>query len=308
MRHRSAVVTAITATVSLALVHVGAQQPVFKAGVELVDLSATVTDDHGRFINGLTKDDFIVSDNGPPQEIVSFSSMRAPVSLAVLLDVSGSMTEGQLVTAKLAIDRFVFELLGGDDELSLMQFAGRGQILLAWTQDRERFSRALAQANGFSFQRTGDAIGTVPPNYGTAIYDAVAASLGIAAKGMHRKKAVLVISDGVDTSSTRTVQQVQEAVRATDILVYALGVDSGLAGGVDTRALRRLTDETGGRTEVVKGFQNLAEATARLADEFNQQYLIGYVAPHRDGRWHSITVEVRKKGSHVRARVGYTAS
>jgi Ca-activated chloride channel family protein len=308
MRPRSAAVVALTATVFLALAAAEAQEEVFKAGIELVDVSATVTDDDGRFINGLTKDDFIVSDNGKPQEIVSFSSTRVPVSLAVLLDVSGSMTGDQLATAKLAINRFVFDLLGGDDELFLMQFAGRGRILQPWTQDRESFSRALARANGFSFERTGDAIGTVPPNFGTAVYDAVAASLGIAAKGMHRKKAVLVISDGVDTSSTRTVQQVQDAIRSSEILVYALRVDSGLAGGIDPRALRRLTDETGGRTEVVKGFKNLDEATARLADEFNQQYLIGYTAPNRDGRWHTITVDVRRKGSHVRARAGYTAS
>ena len=308
MRHRSAALLAIAATASLALAAADAQEPVFKAGVEIVDVSATVTDGDGRFVSGLTKDDFIVSDDGQPQEIVSFSTARVPVSLAMLLDVSGSMTDDQLATARLALNRFVFELLGKDDELFLMQFAGRVRILLPWTRDRERFSRALAQASGFSFERTGDKIGTVPPNYGTAVYDAVAASIGIADKGMHRKKAVLLISDGVDTSSSRTVQQAQDAIRSSEILVYALGVDSGLPGGVDTRALRRLTDETGGRTEVVKGFDNLEEATARLAVEFNQQYQIGYAAPNRDGRWHSIKVEVRKKGSHVRARAGYAAS
>lgn len=308
-KHLAAAVTAVF----LAFVHVraldarasakAAQEAVFKAGVEVVDVSATVTDGNGRFIGGLTKDDFIVYDNGKPQEIVSFSSSRVPVSLAMLVDVSGSMTDDQLATARLAINRFVFDLLGKDDELFLMQFAGRGRILQSWTQDRERFSRALSQVGPFSFEQTGDAIGTVPPNYGSAVYDAVVTGLGFAARRMHRKSAVLLISDGRDTSSSRTLKQAQDAIRASEALVYALGVDDA-----DTRTLRRLTDETGGRTEVVKRFKNLEEATARLAAEFTQQYLIGYAAPSRDGGWHTIKVEVRKKGAQIRARAGYTAS
>ena len=96
--------------------------------------------------------------------------------------------------------------------------------------------------------------------------------------------------------------------------MYALavdGADDGAFGGegVDAGALRKLTDETGGRTEVVRGFRNLDKATARLADELNQQYVIGYAAPPtRDGRWHEIKVEVRKRGAKVRARLGYIAS
>jgi Ca-activated chloride channel homolog len=295
-----------------------AQEPVFKAGVELVDVAATVTDGDGRFISGLTRDDFIVYEDGKPQEIVSFSSERVPVSLAMLLDVSASMTEDQLVTARLAIDHFVFDLLDKEDELLLMEFAGRDRILQPWTRDREMFSRALARAKQVPLDPVvaEQPDGTVvPQSVGTAIYDAVATSLGLAAKGMNRKKAVLVLSDGDDTSSRRTIKEVQDAIRASEVMVYALGVDGGgsasfgsLPASVNTRALRRLTDETGGRTEVVKGFKNLEKATAQLADEFNKQYVIGYAAPNRDGRWHTIKVEVRKRGSKVRARAGYVAS
>ena len=96
--------------------------------------------------------------------------------------------------------------------------------------------------------------------------------------------------------------------------MYALGVDGtdedvDFDEGVDARALRKLTDDTGGRTEVVKGFKNLKEATGRLADELNQQYSIGYAAPaSRDGRWHAIKVEVvKKRGAKVRSRSGYFA-
>jgi VWFA-related protein len=149
------------------------------------------------------------------------------------------------------------------------------------------------------------------------VFDAVATALGFAAQGAHGKKVLLVLSDGNDISSRRTAQEVQEAIRASEVLVYALAVEGGLAmsrfgptyANVNANALRRLTDDTGGRTEVVKGFTNLAGSTARLADEFNRQYVIGYAAPaSRDGRWHSIKVEVRKRGANVRARAGYVAS
>jgi Ca-activated chloride channel homolog len=298
----------------------GAQETVFKAGVDLVDLAVTVTDRDGRFVSGLTKNDFVVYDDGKPQEIVTFSSDRVPVSLGILLDVSGSMTDDQLTTGRLAINRLAFELLDSADELFLMEFAGRGRLLQTWTRNRELFSRALARANEEPLQGRVDyqpGVGRTV-NYGTSVRDAVATALPLAAKGAHRKKAVLIISDGIDTSSRRTVKQVQEAIRASEVLVYALAVDGDAAGwasvlsgshSVDTRALRRLTDETGGRTEVVKGFRNLEKATAQLADEFNQQYVIGYASPDRDGRWHSIKVEVRKKkGAKIRARAGYTAS
>ena len=147
MRHHATAVVVVSLTTGLlALTGLDAQETVFKAGIEIVDVAASVTDGDGRFIKGLTKDDFTVFDEGKPQEIVSFSSERVPVSLAVLLDVSGSMSEEQLTTARSAIDHFIYDLLDPDDELLLMAFAGRGRILQQWTRDREKFSLALARA------------------------------------------------------------------------------------------------------------------------------------------------------------------
>jgi len=301
VRHPPITLVAVTATAALlAIIHAHAQQPVFKGGVDLVNVTATVTDGDGRFISGLTKDDFVVYDEGKPQEIVTFSSERVPVSLGMLLDVSASMTDDRMATARAAIDHFIVNLLGKEDELFLLEFAGRGRMLQTWTRDRDTFSRALS----------GVKRGSGP--LGTALLDAVATSLGIAADGAHEKKLVLILSDGKDTSSVRSVKEVQEAIRRSEVLVYALGVD-GTDGdgdeGVDSRALRKLTDDTGGRTEVVKGFKNLNAATGRLADELNQQYLIGYAAPpSHDGRWHAIKVEVvKKRGAKVRSRSGYFA-
>ena len=192
-------------------------------------------------------------------------------------------------------------------------------MLQGWTRDRDLFRLGLSRANQQPLRSAdipqSNARGRTV-NTGSAVFDAVATSIGLAAKGVHGKKAVLLISDGNDTSSRRSATEVQEAIRASEVLVYALGVEGGQTmsrfgpayASVNAAALRRLTDATGGRTEVVSGFKNLAQATARLADELNQQYQVGYVAPSRDGRWHDITIEVRKRGAKVRARAGYIAS
>ena len=310
---------ATTAVAALpALIAAAGQDTVFRAGVNLVQVAAVVTDGDGRFIQGLTQNDFIVYDNGKPQEIVTFSSERVPVSLGMLLDVSSSMTDAQLATARSAIESFV-NVLGREDELFLMEFAGRGRMLQGWTRDRQLFRLALGRTNEEPLRSadvpqskaTGRTVNT-----GSAVFDAVATSIGLAAKGAHGKKAVLLISDGNDTSSSRSATEVQEAIRASEVLVYALGVEGGqtmsrfgpVYASVNASALRRLTDATGGRTEVVSGFRNLAQSTARLADELNQQYQVGYAAPNRDGRWHEIKIEVRKRGAKVRARAGYVAS
>jgi Ca-activated chloride channel family protein len=264
-------------------------QTVYRSGVDLVYVTATVVDADGRFVAGLSAEDFVVSEEGRPQKIVGFSANRVPVSLGIALDVSVSMTPPQMETARAAIRRLANGLLGAGDELFFAVFERRTSLLQQWTLDRELFGRALDSAT----------VGGT-----TALYDAVQSLLPVVESGRHDKKALLVVSDGDDRASRITQSDLQRSVRATDVLVYALGVDGG--SGINTRSLRRFTDETGGRTEVVNGFRNLDAATTRLADELNRQYQLAYVMPGaRDGRWHSIKVELRKKGVVVRARSGY---
>ena len=264
-------------------------QTVYRSGVDLVFVTATVVDRDGRFVAGLSADDFVVSEEGRPQTIVSFTANRVPVSLGIALDVSGSMTPPQIEAARAAIRRLVNDLLGVDDELFFAVFERRTTMLREWTTDRELFGRALDGA------RVG---GT------TALYDAVRRLLPVAESGRHDKKALLVVSDGDDRASRISQRDLQRSVRAGNVLVYALGVDGG--EGINARNLRRFTDDTGGRTEVINGFKNLDAATARLADELNRQYQLAYLMPGtRDGRWHPIKVEVRRRGVVVRARAGY---
>lgn len=314
----------------------------FRSAVDLVNVTVTVTDASGRFVPGLQAGDFRVYENGELQTITHFSNERVPVSLGITLDTSGSMAGDKIVSARQALDRFLFELLDPDDEVFLYRFTERVDLLVSWTRDRQRVSRALAG---------------VAPRGGTALYDAVAEAVPLAQTGEHRKKAVLVISDGNDTSSEISARDLKQLVRETEVLVYAIGIDgrgeptftsSGgpprlpvpipfpipgrrpggwpgspprqppIGGGraswgsddrVNAAALRDITDDSGGRTEIVRAARDLGPATANIADELSKQYYLGYSSTlPRDGRWHTIEVRVRDAAHRVRARRGYMAA
>jgi VWFA-related protein len=353
MRNRgSATLAAVIGVVGSLAVPAAQDVPKFSSTVALVNVTATVTDDTGRFVTGLGKDDFVVYEDDVQQDISQFSSARVPVSLGILLDTSGSMTADKMEAARAAIDRFIYELLDKDDELFFAEFADTPRVVQAWTTDRELISRAVRRV------RAGG---------GTALYDAVAAAIPMAAAGRHKKKAILIISDGNDSDSRTVMSSLQEQIRASEVLVYALGIDAtatqedalrrpprvpvplpfpvpaprdpprfpppiggggigggGIGGGggtggvtigrnsaerVNVDALRRITDDTGGRAEIVRGVAGLPRATARIADELSRQYDLAYVSNReKDGRWHSIRLEVRNRRVNVRARTGYMAS
>lgn len=308
----------------------------FRSGVELINVTATVTDEDGRFVSGLRKEDFRVFDDNERVEVSHFSNERVPVSLGIVLDTSGSMTPDKMSSARGAIERFI-TLLGPEDEMFLARFANVPELVQPWTKDRRLLGRALD-----SLYAGG----------GTALYDGIADALPVAQSGKNRKKALVVISDGNDTSSATSPRELKEMIRQSEVMVYALGVDGRLhtstggvfpprtpfpvpfpipgrggrrfplppvggggtygrsAGeGLDANALRQITDDTGGRTEIVRDASDLAGATTRIADELSKQYYLGYASPgKKDGRWHTIRVEVREGRYNVRARRGYVAS
>ena len=339
-------VTGLAATAPVAAAAQDADRPAFRfrTGVDLINVSATVTDRRGRFVSGLDKDDFLVYEDGVPQTLTHFSRERVPVSLGIVLDTSGSMEGERMAAARSALDRFLFDLLGPDDEFFLYRFNYQPRLVHDWTNDPERVSRAL---------------GGIRPRGGTALYDAVADAVMLAEQGRHRKKAVVVISDGNDTNSEIRVRDLQRLIRETEVMVYAVGIDSpgpprsrggrppaprtrppvrvpfpipggggrgrlpippttrapgggvvfGAIDRVNASALRDLTDDSGGRTEVIRGAGDLAAATAGIADELSRQYFLAYPAPgHADGRWHEIEVEIRDSRYRVRARRGYIAT
>jgi Ca-activated chloride channel homolog len=313
----------------------------FRSAAELVNVTASVTDQSERFVSGLQKDDFIVYEDGVQQSVTHFSADRVPVSLGIVLDVSGSMDGEKWEAATAAIDRFLRELLDAEDEVFLYTFSERTDLVEEWTTDKARIGRALNRLR---------------PRGGTAMYDAVSEAIPIAQSGSRRKKALVVVSDGNDRNSSIDVRSLRRQIRETEVLVYAIGIDGestapvwtgrprqprmplpipipipgggrrfppqwpgqpqprypggymGSDEGVDAAALREMTDDSGGRTEIVRDTRDLDPATASIADELSKQYSLGYPpAAAKDGRWHSIRVDVRQRGYLVRARKGYVA-
>jgi Ca-activated chloride channel homolog len=330
----------------------------FRTGVELINVTVTVTDERGRFVPNLRMEDFVLYEDGKPQTISQFDSERVPVSLGVVLDTSGSMLGEKIVAAQNALNRFLFDLLGPQDEVFLYRFDSRPDLVNGWTEDRKAVARAL---------------GSVRPQGGTAMYDAVAEAVPLAQSGSRRKKALVVISDGNDTSSRTPVAAVQQLIRESEVLVYAIGIDAseGIGGGsssssssggtsspppqsqprnvpvpspfpgskapatrpapppppapappppprrssgrssdrVNPDALRSITDDSGGRTEIIVSARDLDPATAGIADELSRQYFLGYTSTlPKDGRWHTIQVQVRRGNYTVRSRRGFIAN
>src|SRR6266550_9282320 len=182
----------------------------FKSGVELINVTATVSDASGRFVSGLRQEDFAVYEDDQPVEVTHFSSERVPVSLGIVLDTSGSMAGSKIQEAQSALNRFLFDLLDKEDEIFLYRFSNYPVLLQGWTSDRRLLSRVLDR---------------VSPNGGTAMYDAVAEAVPLAQEGQFRKKAIVVISDGNDTGSQTSIRELKQQIRESEVLVYAIGID-----------------------------------------------------------------------------------
>jgi Ca-activated chloride channel family protein len=301
----------------------------FTTAVDLVSVTATITDRRGRFVPGLRAEDFAIYEDGKLQTVSQFEAERVPVSLGIVLDTSGSMAGEKMAAAQAAVRRFVFDLLGPTDEMFLYRFDSRPELVQGWTGNRQSLVRRL---------------GSVTPNGGTAMYDAVAEAVPLAAEGTRAKKALVLISDGNDTDSVIALRDVRQLIRGSEVLVYAIGIDGagsaasrsprslpipipgsppiripwpspsggssrrGSGEGVNVAALRQITDDSGGRTEIVDSSRDLDPATAGIADELSQQYFLGYVSTlPKDGRWHTIEVRLRRGDYVVRARKGYMA-
>ena len=195
----------------------------FRSSVELVSVNATVTDSNGHFVSGLRAEDFTIIEDGERQTITQFESERVPVSLGIVLDTSGSMAGEKMDAARAALRRFVYDLLSPGDEMFLYRFDSQPILVEGWTEDRARLMRGL---------------GSVRPAGGTALYDAVADAVPLAGEGSRRKKALVVISDGNDTNSELEVDELQQLIRESEVMVYAIGIDASASSGVTRRPQR----------------------------------------------------------------------
>jgi Ca-activated chloride channel family protein len=267
----------------------------FRTGVEVISVNATVTDATGHLVTGLPRESFELYEDGVQQTITQFSNDRVPVGLGLLLDVSDSMFGRRIQDARTAVERFLLDLLTPDDEFFIMAFNHRPRVLTGWTMEPDLVRRTLE---------------ALRPSGGTAVYDAIVQSLPLIAKRSRQRAALVVISDGADTASDATLRDIRTALLRSDAFVYAVAIDSPERQPINTRvnpaALREITAESGGRTEIVQNSADLTSSTESIAHELNSQYLLGYSSIHAtDGQYHSIRVKVSGSGLKVRARNGY---
>lgn len=286
------------------LAHAGAQTREapprrFKSRIDLVSITATVLDANGKLVSGLTQDEFEVYEDGERQALTHFGSDRVPIGLGLLLDTSDSMRGQRIVDARAAVARFLFDLLSQDDEFFVMSFNHAPRVIAPWTSRPDQVQPRLE---------------ALRPSGGTSIYDAVMAALPLFEQRSRQRASIVLISDGADTASDARVRDVKSALLRSDAFVYAIAIDPPadtrpINARVNPYALREITDDSGGRTEVVHDSSDLGAATARIAEELNHQYVLAYTSARApDGQYHSIRVRVTRPGHRIRARRGYVAA
>lgn len=270
---------------------------------DLVTFTLTVTDLYGRYVSGLTKSAFTVSDSNQEQEITYFSDVDAPVSLGILFDVSGSMSGDKIQKARKALSRFI-NSSHPNDEYFLIAFNSRAQLLLDRTRDGDAVLQKLTLVN---------------PRQNTALYDAVYLGIEKVTRGAHQKRALLIISDGQDNASRYNFGEVRRLMKESDVVTYAVGIlDSGDAGsqeGMQGQAfLDELTSVTGGKSFYPASDIEMDEIFERIALELRHQYSIGYTPKdfQPDGKWRKVKVKVKPPRGlprlTVRSREGYYAT
>ncbi len=271
----------------------------FRVSVDLISLNVTVTDTRSRFVTDLGRDDFRVFEDGIHQDISVFSQEDLPVRMILLLDSSASMEE-KMSFAQEAATNFV-KTMKSDDMTEVVEFGSKAHIIQPFTADAEILSHAI---------RRTQAGGT------TSLYNA----LYIALKDLSRRRAdirrqaIIVLSDGEDTSSLVTFDQVLELTKDTDVTIYTISLrrEEGRGSKHFSEAehvLKKLAEETGGQWFFPGHIDELASAYERIAKELKSQYNIGYVSNNsrRDGSWRRVVVQTTSDRLLVRAKLGYYA-
>lgn len=262
-------------------------------GASLVNTFLTVRDQDGRLVSDLKPEDFIVLDDGAPQPITHFSrEIQLPLSIALAIDRSRSVQK-KFQFEQAAATQFLKAVLHpGKDRGLLVAFDSNVYLLHDFTDE----AAALA-----------DAIQKLTVSGGTSIFDAVyKTSRDKFTRIGAGRKVLILVTDGEDTTSYATLKQAVEMVLRTEVIVYAIGL-KGIKKGEST--LERLTSDTGGQVFFPKTEEEkLAELFDQLQEELRNQYSLGYASPHApDGKFHTLTIQTKRKGLTVYARRGYYA-
>jgi Ca-activated chloride channel homolog len=272
-----------------------------KIDVDLVLVSATVTDTLNRYVSGLEKSHFQIWEDKIEQKVEYFSAEDVPISIGVIFDVSGSMKD-KIATARQAASTFL-KTGNPEDEYFLVEFANRPEVASDFTTDVTKLQTKLIMT---------------PAKGMTAMYDSVYLGLEKLKEGTNPKKALLLITDGEDNRSRYTFQNVKEFVKEQDVQIYGIGIvddfNSQLGAGRTGRALiEELSELTGGQAMFPDSVYELEDICTKIAVELKNQYVLGYHSTNgaKDGKWRKLRMKVNPpKGIqrlNVRAKQGYYA-
>jgi VWFA-related protein len=277
----------------------------FRVGIEIVNLTVSVTDRRSRYVTGLDQEQFAVFEDGVRQELSLFTHENLPISLVLIVDTSASMDE-KLSAAQTAAIRFI-KTLRPQDLAQLVQFNDRITVLQDFTADHGKLEAAVKD-----LKASGP----------TALHNALYVSLKELGKqkdagGELRRRAIVLLSDGEDTASLVDDEQVIELARQIELSIYAIRLRRGgvrdsdrLSFSQATHLLTTITRETGGQVHFPNSVSELDGVYDRIAEELRTQYSLGYVSNNsqRNGKWRRIVVRVpSREGLQVRHKLGYYA-
>ncbi len=278
-------------------------RPSFRAGVELVSLNVTAADADGHYVTDLEQNQFQVFEDGVLQKVTFFNRGNLPIALSILLDTSASMEE-KLETAQDAATGFV-KRLRGDDLAQIIDFDSRVQIAQGFTNSVPDLEAAIRKTNAGG---------------STSLYNAIYIALKelkktrVTTSDQIRRQAIVVLSDGEDTSSLVSFDEVLELAKRSETAIYAIGLrsrDLDRMRGFNEAdfVLRQLSQETGGRVFFARQASELSGIYGQIADELSSQYTLGYTSgnPKRDGAWRRVLVRVLQPNVTARTKQGYYA-
>jgi Ca-activated chloride channel family protein len=297
-----AFVTALVASVALAAGSTGVVAQVFRGGTDVVSLNVTVTEGEA-LVPGLDQALFSVYEDGVQQDITYFSRTPQPIALSLLIDTSTSM-EHKLAVAQEAAIGFA-RRLQPTDAAQVIDFDGRHEILQTFTNDRALLEQAIRRTH------VGGS---------TSLYNAIYVALSelkrvrAATPDQVRRQAIVVLSDGEDTTSVIAYDDVLEAAKRSEVAVYAIGLRTKQERERKEYSeaefvLKTLSGETGGRVFFVEDVTQLPGIYQQIADELANQYSIGYTSKNlkKDGAWRAIVVRVNRPNTAARTKRGYFA-
>ena len=262
-----------------------------KVNVDVVQVTVTVSDGHGRFVRNLPRTAFRVLEDGKPQGITHFTSEDVPLEIVVAIDISGSMTPA-MPKLKTAVKEFLKDV-PNQDLVTLLGFNDSIFTLTRKAGDVAERSRAVDR---------------LAPWGSTALYDVILRGVEMLGRQTGRK-ALIVFTDGEDQGSHATINDVERRLQSSDVTLYMIGQGRGVTLDTLKKVMERLSNPTGGRALFTDSIDELHDSFADLLDELSNQYLLGYepINTKHDDVWRKIKVEV--DGHHeVRARQGYRAT